>query len=274
MGTRAQKTRTRPRHGYDARQFVNIPLDRLLLGPNIRRDTGELDTLIESIREIGILEPILVCATEDGQGVEVLCGQRRTRAAEAAGLETVPCIVRPRPTEVERIFLQLVENAERKDMSPVEQGDTFLALRANGYTNTQIRQSLGRSEGWLQARCMVAALPDFYRDMVHTGKMTLNFALDIPRALSRDPDFTRKLAAVAHLGEQRMRDYVQRRIEEGDTAARGPGRFPTPTMDQQFNCRLPYEVIQLAKREANRTGYVLAAWLETAIREHAAKAAA
>lgn len=59
-------------------------------------------------------------------------------------------------------FLQLVENAERRDMSPVEHGDTVLALREAGYTQQQIAQALGRSFGWVQNRAMVAGLPEFF----------------------------------------------------------------------------------------------------------------
>lgn len=261
----------RDRHAYDERQFVNVPLDQLNLGPNIRTDPGDIATLVESIREIGILEPIICCPTEDGKGVEVLCGQRRAAAAREAGLTVVPCVVRARPTDVERVFLQLVENAERKDMSPVEHGDTFRTLMENGYTTNGIATALGRSVSWVQDRSMVAGLPGFYRDAVHAGTMTMNFALDIPRSLSRDAAFTKRLAAIAHLGEQRMRDFVQAQVNRSLDAERSDQRRGHRQLTQQFTCRLTYETLQVAKSEARRRHVSVALWVEQAILAHARK---
>lgn len=260
--------------GYSEKQFVNVPIDQLAFGPNIRVDTGDLDTLISSIKAVGILEPILCCPTETGDGVEVLCGQRRTTAARIAGLRVVPCIIRPRPSDAERVFLQLVENADRKDMSPVEHGDTFLALQAHGYSQQDIARALGRSIGWVSARTMIAGLPDFYRDAVHHGRMTMNFALDIPRSLSLDPEFTRKLAGVAHLGEARMRDFVDHQVHalNGNietTSKQGPRAQGGEQLMQMFAARLPYSVVQLMRKRAKAEKIQIGVWLEEAILAHA-----
>lgn len=253
-----------PKKGYDPRQLVNVALDELAFGPNIRHDPGDLTTLTESIRKIGVLEPVLVCATGDGNGVEVLCGQRRVLASRQAGLTHVPCLVRPRPSETERVFLQLVENAERKDMSAIEHGDTFNLLCGGEYTATRIAIAMGRSNTWVQQRRDVARRPAFYRDAVHSGRMSLNLALDIPVHLAEDAKFTRELAPLLSLGEARVRDFTAARMNASPGAPINHNKR-NGVLTQQVNVRLPYDTIRAARTAADAEGVMLSVWVTQAI---------
>jgi ParB family transcriptional regulator, chromosome partitioning protein len=111
--------------------------------PRRHFDPAELATLTASIREHGVLQPVLV--TESIDGFELVAGERRLRAATAAGLERIPAIVR-QLDDRSRLEIALIENLQREDLDPIEAAHGFRRLiQEFGFTHEQIAQRVGRA---------------------------------------------------------------------------------------------------------------------------------
>jgi len=122
----------------------NIPVEKIM--PNVmqpRKDMGDLEELADSIREKGIIEPIIV-RTKDGM-FEIIAGERRFRAAQMAELEEVPCIEHDVPDN-EALELAIVENLQRKDLNLFEAAYSLKSLaEIYGYTHEDIARKIGKS---------------------------------------------------------------------------------------------------------------------------------
>jgi ParB/RepB/Spo0J family partition protein len=108
-------------------EFKELELDSLYISPlNVRRDPGDLAELIDSIRDMGVLEPILV--RQKGEMYEVIAGRRRLEAARRIGLQTIPASVLE-VTDLQAIIISLIENVQRKDLTLVERVQTYHVLQ-------------------------------------------------------------------------------------------------------------------------------------------------
>ncbi|MDQ1355617.1 MAG: ParB/RepB/Spo0J family partition protein [Acidobacteriota bacterium] len=136
----------------------NIPLEKLtanVLQP--RKDFGDLTELSESIKEKGILEPVLV-RPKDGQ-FEIVAGERRYRAAKLAGLTEIPCIEYDVPDN-EALELSIIENIQRKDLDIYEQSYSLKSLsEVYGYTHQEIAQKIGKSRVTVTELIRITDLP-------------------------------------------------------------------------------------------------------------------
>ena len=152
---------------------VQIPVSLITPNPKQPRkrfDPQELEHLTASIKEHGVIQPLLVCpANLDGIHV-LITGERRLRAAKAADLKTVPAIVRDVNID-DLAILALVENVVRDDMSPVEEGDAYLELRKKGKSNSEIARLIGTNDVRVGHCINCASLPDRTREMVHAGTL-------------------------------------------------------------------------------------------------------
>ena len=131
-----------------------VELAKLFVGKtNVRKSPGDVGDLVDSIRQKGVLEPVL--ARPVGGRFELVVGSRRFEAAKIAGLKRVPAIVRPM-TDEEAIIVSLVENIQRRDIEPEEEYDAIVALRkANpkGYgTSELLAKAIGKSRRYVEDR--------------------------------------------------------------------------------------------------------------------------
>jgi ParB family transcriptional regulator, chromosome partitioning protein len=138
-----------------------IPLDRLEPNPmQPRADIGDLEELTASIREKGVLEPLLVRPSQVGGRFMIISGERRYRAAREAGLHEVPCIemdVDDRAVAE----IALIENLQRKDLTPYEEAEGLLILKDRfGYTHEEIARRIGKSRSSVTESLNIAELPD------------------------------------------------------------------------------------------------------------------
>jgi ParB/RepB/Spo0J family partition protein len=131
---------------------MSVELTKVFVGKvNVRKTPGDVGDLVDSIREKGILEPVL--ARPIGGRYELVVGSRRFEAAKVAGLKKIPAIVRPM-TDEEAIIVSLVENIQRRDIEPEEEYDAIVALRkvnprAYG-SSDQVAKALGKSRRYVE----------------------------------------------------------------------------------------------------------------------------
>lgn len=131
------------------KKIVEIPIDKISPDAHQVRnifDEDKLSELADSIKEQGILNPIHVYPDQEG-GYIIITGERRYRASQIAGRNTVPCIVHEYVTEKDIKALQLIENLQRENLSAIETARGFKSLMETGLKQRQIAVSLGISEG-------------------------------------------------------------------------------------------------------------------------------
>lgn len=181
-------------------------------------DKEALEQLADSIREAGVLSPILV--VENGMRYRIVAGERRYRAARLAGLETVPCIVRSMTNE-QQMEAALIENLQRQDLNPIEEAAAIRSLMQEcGYTQEQAARKLGKSRPAIANALRLLNLPKAVTDLVVTGDLSAGHA----RVLAGLDSETRQLE-LAH--QCVLHGYSVRKLEEM-TKARPAARQTAP----------------------------------------------
>ena len=172
------------------RQTSNIAIEKIQPGraqPRRIFDETELHSLAESIREHGVLQPILVRSTDKGgDRLEIIAGERRWRAAQRAGLHEIPAIVREF-SDTEALEIALIENIQRSDLSALEEADGFQRLIDEyGHTQEDVARAVGKSRSHVANTLRLLILPPKARDYLASGSLTAGHA----RALlaSSNPD--------------------------------------------------------------------------------------
>jgi ParB family transcriptional regulator, chromosome partitioning protein len=135
-----------------------------------------LEELTESIRRNGVLQPILVRQLGDDDIYEIIAGERRWRAAQLAGLQQIPAIVKVL-SDREALELAIVENVQRQDLSPLEEAEGYRRLIAEfGYTQEQLASTIGRSRSHITNMMRLLSLPDSVRELVESGQLSTSHA--------------------------------------------------------------------------------------------------
>ncbi|GAM97287.1 chromosome (plasmid) partitioning protein ParB [alpha proteobacterium U9-1i] len=163
-----------------------IPIDLVQRNPGQPRkhfDEGDLTDLANSIKTHGVLQPILVRPIAGGR-YEIVAGERRWRAAQRAGLHSIPAVVRDLD-EVEVVEIAIVENVQRTDLNPIEEAQGFQTLidRFNR-TQQEIADAVGKSRPHIANMLRLLALPDDLQEMVRDGRLSSGHA----RAILTAPD--------------------------------------------------------------------------------------
>jgi ParB family chromosome partitioning protein len=151
-----------------------LPIEQLIPHTgNIRDDLGNLDELAQSIREHGIIQPIVVTEHPAGDGTWlILAGHRRTAAAKLAGLTHVPTVIRHGTHAlIDQIALMLVENLQRRDLGPIEKAEAIGALINFGMTQTDIARSLGIKVPSVNYYVTLLELDEESREQVRRGEL-------------------------------------------------------------------------------------------------------
>jgi ParB family chromosome partitioning protein len=167
--------------------LAEIPLDLLHPNPEQPRrrfDDKALAELADSIAQHGVLQPLLV--SEDGtNGYVVIAGERRWRAARAAGLRTVPAVIRERLGARDELALALVENLQRRDLSPLEEARAFEHLRSeHGLSQAEIAEQVGMDRSTVANSLRLLRLPEEIQELVESGLLSAGHG----RALLALPD--------------------------------------------------------------------------------------
>lgn len=137
-------------------------------------DKEALEQLADSIREAGVLSPILV--VENGMRYRIVAGERRYRAARLAGLETVPCIVRSMTNE-QQMEAALIENLQRQDLNPIEEAQGYHSLMEEyGLTQEQVAERVGKSRPAVANALRLLSLPAEAQQMLADGTLSAGHA--------------------------------------------------------------------------------------------------
>jgi len=180
-----------------------IPLEKIRPNPDQPRKTlGDLSELIESIKQKGVLEPLLVRYIPRDDLYHIISGERRYHASRAAGLREVPCIEKI-ADDAETLELALIENLQRKDLTAFEEADGLFRLAEQfDYTHDDIAKKIGRSRSSVTETLSLRNIPDLVRKRcLDRGIVSKSLLLQV----SRQPT------------EKKMLEAVQRIIQGGLT---------------------------------------------------------
>jgi ParB family chromosome partitioning protein len=183
---------------------TEVELESIVPGsmqPRTHFDEASLQSLAESIRSHGIIQPLLV--RRRGEGYELIAGERRWRAAKLAGLTRVPVIVKEVPDD-SLLEIALIENIQREDLNPIEEAQAYKKLiEAVGLTQEALASRVGRDRSYITNYLRLLRLPDDLQQLVIDGRLSTGHA--------------RTLLALSHVDLQRR---MARKVIDGGLSVR------------------------------------------------------
>lgn len=167
-----------PRAPLTSDRLWHIPVSEIVPNPNQPRrsfNEAELRELEDSIREHGVLQPLVVTEKIDGT-YELVAGERRLRASKRAGLATVPALVRT-ASEHEKLELAIIENVQRVDLSPIDEAFSYKRLHDEfGFTYDAVGERVGKSRPHVSNMVRLLDLPEVAAEALIQGKITMGKA--------------------------------------------------------------------------------------------------
>jgi ParB family chromosome partitioning protein len=224
-----------------------VPIESVDPNPDQpRQDMGDLSELISSVAEKGIIEPLIV--RQKGARYQIVAGERRYHAAVQSGMTELPVVVRD-VDDSEMLELALVENIQRKDLTPFEESEALVSLGQRcGYTHEDLAKRLGKSRSSITESLSLSAIPGDVRKVcrlagIHSKSVLLQVA--------RQGDPQKMMALVEKIASQGGATREQVRKE---TAAPKPGRpkafvFAFKPPSKAFNLRLSFNKKTASKDE-------------------------
>jgi ParB family chromosome partitioning protein len=181
-------------------QIREVPVNKILPNPaqpRLSYDEESLTELADSIREHGVLQPILV--RPSASKFELIAGERRWRASGMAGRETIPAIV-VEFDESTALEVSIIENLQREDVSPLEEATMFRKMTDTfGYSVRQLAQKVGKDKGYVENRLRLSDAPADVRELVSLRKDTISHAYELMK-----------------IGDERKRRRLAKRILAGE----------------------------------------------------------
>ena len=227
-----------------------IPIEKVRPNPDQpRKNIGDVRELCDSIREKGVLEPLLVRYIPREDTYYIISGERRYHAAKAAGLHELPCIEKI-ADDAETLELALIENLQRKDLTPFEEADGLQRLADQfDYTHDDIAKKIGRARSSVTETLTLRVIPDaIRRTCIEKGIASKSVLLQVARQPS----------------EKKMRELLQRIVQGGltrdearrarkddsDSAPRPqPFTFDYEPGDGSFRVRIQFRKSQVTHEE-------------------------
>lgn len=194
----------------DPNKILNIPIDSIVPNPDQPRkhfDEEPLTNLMESVREKGLLQPVVVRKAEEGKGFILIAGERRWRAAKAAGLRKIPVLVRQNDDPLE---LALVENLQRQDLRPLEEAEALLKLKERrGFTDEILARIVGKSRSTITELLTLNQLPESVKEECRTSD---NYSKSILISIVRQPDVESQLALWRSVQSRNLSVHEARKV--------------------------------------------------------------
>ena len=226
----------------------NVPIEYLHPGkyqPRGKFDESELKELAQSIRENGVLQPILVRADRNRGGLEIVAGERRWRAAQLAQLHEVPVIERTFDDR-EALEIALVENVQREDLTPIEEADAYGRLMTEfRYTQEVLSEKIGKSRSSIANLLRLRDLPAMVRVMLGDGRLSEGHGRALLGAL--DPEGMANEIVAKGLNVRQVEDLVKRekkrpKFRSPKTAAKSTKDADTRALEHDLSLKLGLKV--------------------------------
>lgn len=209
----------------------NIPIDLLQRSkyqPRTHMDKQALAELADSIRSQGVVQPIVARELKTGN-YEIIAGERRWRAAQMAGLETIPAIVRRVPDEA-AIVIALIENIQREDLNPLEEASVLQQLIGEfGMNHQKVADTVGRSRTAVTNLLRLLTLNEDVRKLLLAGKLDMGHARALLALPADAQGQVARLVAQRHLSVRETEALVRRRLHQ--PAARKKNRSSSNDAD-------------------------------------------
>jgi ParB/RepB/Spo0J family partition protein len=192
-----------------------VPVTHIDANPdNPRADLGDLADLEASIREVGVLQPLLVRPNGSDDSYMLVAGHRRLAAAIRAGLSAVPVVVSEADAE-EAVALALVENLHRADIHPLDEAAGFATLRGFGWKQEAIARTVGVSAPVVSKRLRLLDLPDDVRALVRAGELSVETGYELAAAARRHGiDASRVAATLVSYHPSRRADALAAAVKD------------------------------------------------------------
>jgi ParB/RepB/Spo0J family partition protein len=191
-----------------------VPVDHIEPNPEQPRmvfEQSALDELAASIREHGVLQPILVRPLGPNT-YQIVAGERRWRASRQAGLETIPALIEDIDDDT-ALEIAIIENLQREDLTPLDEAMMYdRMVHEHGYSIRKLADKLGKDKGYLENRLRLADAPPEIRELVSLRKDSLSHAYELMKV--EDPKKRRRLAEQVARGELtliKLRDKIEGR---------------------------------------------------------------
>jgi ParB family chromosome partitioning protein len=227
-----------------------IPIDKIHPNPDQpRKALGDLRELTDSVREKGVLEPLLVRYMPREDCYYIISGERRFHASQAAGLNELPCIEKI-ADDAETLEIALIENLQRKDLTPFEEADGLQRLaEVFDYTHDDIAQKIGRSRSSVTETLSLRAIPESLRRRCVENSVTSKSLL---LQIARQPSERKMSDAVERIlqgGLTRDEARRERREEKSAGPRPQPYLFNFEPEDQSFKLRIQFLRSHVARQE-------------------------
>ncbi|HEV2298822.1 MAG TPA: ParB/RepB/Spo0J family partition protein [Candidatus Acidoferrales bacterium] len=227
-----------------------IPVGKIHPNPDQpRKAIGDLSELTQSIREKGVLEPLLVRFVPREDAYYIISGERRYHAARAAALTELPCIEKI-ADDAETLELALIENLQRKDLTPFEEADGLLRLAEHfDYTHEDIARKIGRSRSSVTETLSLREIPDPVRKLcIEKRVLSKSMLLQVVRQ-PNEKKMRDMVMQIAQSGLTRDEARRVRRDESESDARPKPYIFDYHAPDNAFHCRIQFRRSQISREE-------------------------
>jgi ParB family transcriptional regulator, chromosome partitioning protein len=206
-------------HTGAVRQVPVARIDPSPEQPRLALDKEGLNDLAASIKEHGVLQPILVRPLTGGR-YQLVAGERRWRASMLAGIETIPALIEEIDDET-ALEIAIIENLQREDLSPLEEAAMYQRMtQEHGYSVRKLAQKLGKDKGYIENRLRLVDAPAEVRELVSLRKDTLSHAYELLKV--SDPRRRRRLAEQVARGEltlAKLRVRIEGRAPDAEVPA-------------------------------------------------------
>src|SRR5579859_7320099 len=227
-----------------------IPIDKVHPNPDQpRKALGDLSELIQSVREKGVLEPLLVRFMPREDAYYIISGERRYHASRAAGLREVPCIEKI-ADDAETLELALIENLQRKDLTAFEEADGLFRLAEQfDYTHDDIAKKIGRARSSVTETLSIRMIPDAVRRLcIEKGVTSKSLLLQVARQ-PNEKKMHEIVMQIAQSGLTRDEARKERRDEQGGPHRPQPFIFHYEPENESFRFRIQFKKSHVSRDE-------------------------
>ncbi|MFB3925050.1 MAG: ParB/RepB/Spo0J family partition protein [Syntrophales bacterium] len=210
-------------------------------------DPLELDVLVSSIRESGIIQPIVV--RKSGRGYEIIAGERRWRAAQKAGLKKVPIVIR-QANDIEVAEISLIENVQRADLNPIEEAEAYDALSRNfGLSQDEIAARVGKDRSTIANALRLLKLPEEVRRALARRDISAGHARAILSLASREEQLIAARVIQKRGLSVRQAELLTKKLGKSRAAGKKGKDIHLSALEGQLAAKLMTKVvIQAAKK--------------------------